>query len=249
MFKYATAVAVLSAVTSLPAQAAYIELSGVDVIYRIDADAPWLSTYGITPTVENNTLLFTATDGEAIHTVNLQGEGTHSGSFYASTPPQNPIQVFAKAGKKITGFNAQLDFVAYGQVVGFYPIYGNLSGTSAARTIPGASYGSFAAQQWGTLNNSLPDGAAHAVQIEPKPSFSNPFTLDESVNGPLDLYLSASASGYMGNSSHPDSFVQYSLNSFGVTMQIAPVPEPETYALMGLGLIGLVVARRRKRQH
>lgn len=34
----------------------------------------------------------------------------------------------------------------------------------------------------------------------------------------------------------------------GAGVQIAPVPEPETYALMGLGLIGIWANRRRKRR-
>ncbi|WP_206434477.1 PEP-CTERM sorting domain-containing protein [Iodobacter ciconiae] len=41
---------------------------------------------------------------------------------------------------------------------------------------------------------------------------------------------------------------QYSLDNLSLATVAAPVPEPETYALMGVGLIGLIAARRRKAQ-
>ncbi len=41
---------------------------------------------------------------------------------------------------------------------------------------------------------------------------------------------------------------QYSLDNLTLATATAPIPEPETYALMGIGLIGLFAARRRKTQ-
>ncbi|MEJ2794559.1 PEP-CTERM sorting domain-containing protein [Iodobacter sp. LRB] len=41
---------------------------------------------------------------------------------------------------------------------------------------------------------------------------------------------------------------QYSLDNLSLATATAPIPEPETYALMGMGIIGLFAARRRKTQ-
>lgn len=50
-------------------------------------------------------------------------------------------------------------------------------------------------------------------------------------------YIGIYASGGGGN---------YAVSEFQAFNTAAPVPEPETYALMGLGLIGLVAARKRR---
>lgn len=63
-----------------------------------------------------------------------------------------------------------------------------------------------------------------------------------------------SSTSFFNSISSGNYFFEVSGNANGafgglytLTANIAPVPEPETYALMGLGLVALVAARRKKR--
>lgn len=256
MFKYSNILVLVSSLVSLPAYADYIELAGDDVIYSIDTDTAWLS--GLTPVVHNNTLLMTASNGEAIKTIKIQGKGTHSAEarWISADTDKNgedvfTIQVAAKPGRAITAARAEMDITARGQING---TLATASGNNSfsRRNSPDSFYeGATEYQEWRAGASSTQNGEAPITQFGKAPSWraTDPgYDYYRPVTTPEPFHFWTQISAEIRGSSSNDSFVEVSLNSFGVTMQVAPVPEPETYALLGLGMVGLVSARRRQRK-
>lgn len=257
--KFLAAVLIASAIT--PAQAAFQDYVGTDVTYQIDWSKSWLT--GLTASLNGNTLMFSKADGSSMASLASAGNGDLS----KREQPVNMyswITVRANQGKQISDIHAQqtADIKVSGPVGKLDNNPGNPSIWSDVTTTVGVlTPGNGSGWQWvgySTFSDvkslqTVPFGGSNKVV-----AMTNSFSYGDSLieNGAvipqspwLNLSFDSVLSIYGSNfANRPNTFANLALNGIGVTVDTvtAPVPEPETYALMGIGLVGLCVARRRK---
>ncbi|CAN5827997.1 hypothetical protein BH11PSE8_BH11PSE8_11750 [soil metagenome] len=229
----AAAVVAVATLSAAPiASAAMQTVTGTN--FDLSFDDALLGNFGAINLVGNN-IIFTPSDFKAI---SLNGEGTkitastvqlilmtHAGFDIGS------IKLLERGDYKLVGAGSSVSVEgqirAFGLADPFTEINDFIT-TTAPLTTMGAL------TNWSSKANLSFDAASGIKQ-------------EKGVQLTLENILTANT---LAGSMNTEAFIEKKFAGAGVTLEVSPVPEPETYALMlaGLGVVGMVANRRRQKQ-
>ncbi len=243
-----TLLAVVMALGAAPAFADYTVLQGTNVTFLVDLSQDFYQ--GLIPQVNGDSLVFRASDSTPILSALQSGNDTTT--VISDNGFAESLLIVAKNGYNLKGLSGILEAnsAASGSLAaGGTARFAAAQGFSLANAIAqGSSW-----TQGASLGNALYlTGSLYQNSAGSTQSFSSLLAQtgsDQQVPAIAGraVYLNGWAigagiysSGALGNPQF-----QHDLNGFGVSAAVQAVPEPETWALMGLGLTALLLRRRK----
>lgn len=228
----------------------YTLFTGSQVSYRVDLANPAFA--GMSASVVGNQLVFAPAAGNSyLRTSLLRGNGAGSSLLSNSLPS---VVVEANQGFKLAsltgtltattntgvtlksggtlGYNTTFDFQASGGTLGSSGLFAQGASAGSYAGQLGASVSNAGNSNW-VLNNSVPlsyHTSGTALSLNGGAALVNSFGIATAVQ----------VAGAAGR-----GIAQNYLTSFGFTAAVSPVPEPETWAMLGLGLTAVLLRRRR----
>ncbi|UXY15089.1 PEP-CTERM sorting domain-containing protein [Chitiniphilus purpureus] len=243
--------------TSAAAQAAYTVFEAEKVRYYVDMDSGFMQGLTISLNSYGN-LVFTPADRENILEASQRGHGKTGASLLTH---KDFLMAEAKGDQGIfaSTITPQLTYWGVGQMKpqaadATEPAFATVNVYMNANSLTYKNDKWVYDDRWGqgysySKGVYASNGESYTSETLHHMGWAGGFGSSSTFAGRVGISIELYASASLINPVDRNSSIVARLPSFSVgliTRPVSPIPEPESYALMGLGLVGLVAMRRRR---